>query len=325
CVGPRIDKNTDGPGLGSLGQGGGDFLEEKIKGNTNIRAQHILDALCGDGSATATDLLKSITSVINLWLAGRGLVSKVAMKGVGKEMSKYVSDFQFGVRVSGGTEAVLHSVNKVIDITTRGEGKMSLSISLWVDFLYVHAMRLYIGDTHIWYAIGVQQGDPLDPLLFALVLHPLVHKIKDNCMLLLHAWYLDDGTVIGDPVKVARVLDIIRVSGLCLGLELNIKKTKIFWPLCNGTKLHEGLFPVDIRRQSLGVKLLGGAVSRDTDFISGLVMRRAANAVDLIGLLLQLHDLRAEISAKKEAPVNFLTDPLDGRFTLKPADILIFG
>ncbi|KAL4589776.1 hypothetical protein LXL04_002686 [Taraxacum kok-saghyz] len=34
---------------------------------------------------------------------------------------------------------------------------------------------------------------------------------------------------------------------------------------------------------------------------------------------------RAGISAKKEAPVNFLTDPLEGRSTLRPADILVFG
>ncbi|GJV62960.1 hypothetical protein Tco_1473788 [Tanacetum coccineum] len=34
---------------------------------------------------------------------------------------------------------------------------------------------------------------------------------------------------------------------------------------------------------------------------------------------------RAGISVKKEAPVNFLTDPQDGRFTLRPADILVFG
>nr|GEY05566.1 putative reverse transcriptase domain-containing protein [Tanacetum cinerariifolium]GEY40717.1 putative reverse transcriptase domain-containing protein [Tanacetum cinerariifolium] len=30
-------------------------------------------------------------------------------------------------------------------------------------------------------------------------------------------------------------------------------------------------------------------------------------------------------SAKKEAPVNFLTYPLDGRFTLRPTDVLVFG
>lgn len=34
---------------------------------------------------------------------------------------------------------------------------------------------------------------------------------------------------------------------------------------------------------------------------------------------------RSGISAKKEAHVNFLTDPSDGRSTLRPADILIFG
>ncbi|GJZ74590.1 putative ribonuclease H-like domain-containing protein [Tanacetum coccineum] len=105
-------------------------------------------------------------------------------------------------------------------------------------------------DTHIWFATGVQQGDPLGPLLFALVLHPLVHKIRDSFKLLIHAWYLDDGTVIEDSEK-----------------------------------LREGLFPVDIRRPSLGVKLLGGAVSRDADFISGMAMRRAVNVVDLMNLL----------------------------------------
>nr|GFC92797.1 putative reverse transcriptase domain-containing protein [Tanacetum cinerariifolium] len=34
---------------------------------------------------------------------------------------------------------------------------------------------------------------------------------------------------------------------------------------------------------------------------------------------------RAWLSAKKESPVNFLTDPSDGRSTLRPTDILIFG
>nr|GEU63514.1 hypothetical protein [Tanacetum cinerariifolium] len=157
------------------------------------------------------------------------------------------------------------------------------------------ASRLYIGDTHIWFATGVQQDDPLGPLLFALILHPLLHKIKDNCKLLLHAWYLDDETVIGDSEEVAKVIDIIKVSGPGLGLELNIKKTEIFWPSCNDMKLREGLFPVNIRRPSSGVKLLGGVVSRDTYFINGLAMRRTANAVDLISLLLQLHEPQSEL------------------------------
>ncbi|KAL5702673.1 hypothetical protein ACHQM5_027858 [Ranunculus cassubicifolius] len=34
---------------------------------------------------------------------------------------------------------------------------------------------------------------------------------------------------------------------------------------------------------------------------------------------------RAGVSAKKEAPVNFLTDPQEGRSTLRPADVLVYG
>ena len=32
---------------------------------------------------------------------------------------------------------------------------------------------------------------------------------------------------------------------------------------------------------------------------------------------------RAGVSAKKEAPVNFLTGPREGRSTLRPADVLV--
>ncbi|GKD86610.1 hypothetical protein Tco_1357764 [Tanacetum coccineum] len=149
------------------------------------------------------------------------------MKGVGKEMSKYLSDFQFGVGVSGGAEAILHSVDRVLS-EYYNDGCLAM---LTVDFS--NAFNLVDRST-------------------------LLHEIKDSCKLLLHAWYLDDGTVIGDSEEVTRVLDIIK-------------------------------------KPSSGVKLLGGAVSRDTYFISGLAMRRAANVVDLMGLLPQLHDPQSEL------------------------------
>ncbi|GKC61820.1 hypothetical protein Tco_1089418 [Tanacetum coccineum] len=86
-----------------------------------------------------------------------------------------------------------------------------------------------------------------------------------------------------------------RVEGPRLGLELNIKKTEVFWPSCNGVNVKEGLFPRDIRRPTLGVKLLGGAISRDAGFISSLTVKRASRAVELMSLLPSLRDPQSEL------------------------------
>ncbi|XP_076905077.1 uncharacterized protein LOC143560722 [Bidens hawaiensis] len=142
---------------------------------------------------------------------------------------------------------------------------------------------------------GVQQGDPLGALLFALVLHPLVHRIRDRCKFLFHAWYLDDGTIIGDSKEVANALYIIRAEGPRLGLELNIKKTELFWPMCNGEKVREGLFPCGIGRPVHGVNLLGGAASRDVGFISSLAVKRASRGVELMSYLPRLRDPQCEL------------------------------
>ena len=56
---------------------------------------------------------------------------------------------------------------------------------------------------------GVQQGDPLGPFYFALVLHDLVLTItKDNScqVLLFNAWFLDDGVVAGPSSSVQHVI-----------------------------------------------------------------------------------------------------------------------
>jgi len=80
-----------------------------------------------------------------------------------------------------------------------------------------------------------------------------------------------------------------------LSLELNIRKTEIFWPSCDGNKHRGGLFPAEIGRSTLGVKLLGGSVSRDKGFIEGLAMKRASRTAKLMHLLLQLRDPQSEL------------------------------
>ncbi|GJV99491.1 putative reverse transcriptase domain-containing protein [Tanacetum coccineum] len=214
------------------------------------------------------------------------------LHGANRFLNKFHSDGSFAMLIVDFSNAfnLVDRTTLLHEVRTRCP-----SISLWVDFLYRQSARLYVGDGHIWSTTGVQQGDPLRPLPFALVLHPLVHRIRDCCQLLFHAWYLDDGTIIGDTKEVAKAIDIIRAEGPRLGLELNIKKTEVFWPSCNGVKVKERLFPCDIGRPTLGVKLFGGAVSRDAGFISSLGVKRASRAVELMSLLPSLRDPQFEL------------------------------
>ena len=74
---------------------------------------------------------------------------------------------------------------------------------------------------------GVQQGDPLGPLLFCLVLHQVVCATATDsecASLLFHRWYIDDGVVAGPISAVLRVLSIIKDLGPPLGLHINLSK-----------------------------------------------------------------------------------------------------
>lgn len=52
-------------------------------------------------------------------------------------------------------------------------------ISKWVEFFHSQPPRLYYNDSTLSSTQGVQQGNSLGLLLFALTLHPLVKKNAD--------------------------------------------------------------------------------------------------------------------------------------------------
>ena len=70
-------------------------------------------------------------------------------------------------------------------------------ISRWVYWCYNQPAELRFGHCRILASTGVQQGGPLDPLLFSSVLLQFLgsNPLSENCLLSL--WYLDDGTLLG--------------------------------------------------------------------------------------------------------------------------------
>nr|GEW52973.1 putative reverse transcriptase domain-containing protein [Tanacetum cinerariifolium] len=192
---------------------------------------------------------------------------KVSATMIGHSLDGYLDGLQFGVGVPGGDEAIIHAVNRLVEDHGDDVGISMLLVDFQNAFNLVdRTVMLQEVRLHCPAISRVQQGDPLRPLLFSLVLHPLVCKIGDSFDLCMHAWYLDDGTVAGDTLVVGKVLDLITEDGSCCGLFLNVDKTELFWPKEDPRSRLEGCFPPNISRPLHVVKLLGGPVSVDVDF-----------------------------------------------------------
>ena len=102
---------------------------------------------------------------------------------------------------------------------------------LWSTWCYGQYPILWHTVGSITSESGVQQGDPLGPLLFCLVLHQVVCATATDsecASLLFHRWYIDDGVVAGPITAVLRALSIIKDLGPPLGLHINLSKCELF-------------------------------------------------------------------------------------------------
>ena len=82
---------------------------------------------------------------------------------------------------------------------------------------------LSFGDTVITSARGVQQGDPIGPLAFALAIDPIIQVVNSP----LNVWYLDDGCLGGSAEMVAQDLSRLREGFTAIDLELNPAKCEV--------------------------------------------------------------------------------------------------
>ena len=222
----------------------------------------------------------------------RRLVSKVALSLVKNDAKNYLNPFQFGVGIKSGAEGIIHSVNKYIfdsKIVIKDSSKVILKIDFnnafnsinrskmlsvvkdhfpsifnWTSFCYSNAAKLFCGENIIDCTTGVQQGDPLAPLLFSITLQELLLDLsKKFPNIQINCWYLDDGILIVEGLQVNAILDYFLEVGPSFGLFLNLEK-------CEVISVYNLQNPDHICNNNL-------------DFVNNLVKKIYSNGFEILG------------------------------------------
>jgi len=175
----------------------------------------------------------------------RRLTSKLVNAALTSVAMDHIHPYQLGVGVPGGAEAAISAARQFLDSSPN-------NVLLKLDFTnafntirrdcilesvadispewYRYVKSSYEGSSSLFYegnivesAEGVQQGDPLGPLLFCIV----IRHILASCASAIRLGYLDDLTLGGAPDTVSKDLELVRSTLPLLGLSLNDAKCEV--------------------------------------------------------------------------------------------------
>ena len=170
----------------------------------------------------------------------------MASRAVLERMGSLLAPLQLGFGTSLGAEAAVHSARVYLhhllpdhvllkldfrnafnsirrDKVLEAARESIPELFHYVFSCYSAPSTLFLHGTTLQSAEGVQQGDPLGPLLFCLTIHPLITPLKSE----FRVFYLDDGTIGGAEEEVLRDLQYIECQAAHLGLFLNHAKTEL--------------------------------------------------------------------------------------------------
>uniref|UniRef100_A0A8D9A4C8 Reverse transcriptase domain-containing protein n=1 Tax=Cacopsylla melanoneura TaxID=428564 RepID=A0A8D9A4C8_9HEMI len=177
----------------------------------------------------------------------RRLCAKVCCTVYQEKCRNYFQPFQLGFGTRQGCESIIHATRTFID-ENRGSDFVLLKIDyknafncierdvllkevkehtpemypfLWQ--CYASPSMLFFGHKTIPSQVGCQQGDPTSTLTFSLAIHPIVRMLKSK----LNLFYLDDGTLAGDPKTVLEDVNTLIRESKKIGLTINPTKCEL--------------------------------------------------------------------------------------------------
>lgn len=175
----------------------------------------------------------------------RRIAARLACAAVMEGVGSLLRPHQLGFGTPGGAEIIVHSTRRFISPPEAG-------VMLKLDFanafntvrrqkilnvahehtptLYPLILQAYGSYSHLFFGSevisseeGLQQGDPLAPALFCLVINGLVQSLKSP----INSWYLDDGTFCGPGGTVMEDLRKVIAAESEIGMTLNPSKCEL--------------------------------------------------------------------------------------------------
>ena len=281
------------------------------------------------GSAPVTPLCKRDGGVrpIAVGETLRRLVGKLWMKRISAKAQAYLGDSQVGVAVKGGAEAVVHAVQRAA--TDLGNGRNDVAVLQldlanafnlvsrraflrvvrtefpelfpWVQYTYgANAPWLWYGDIRWRSATGVQQGDPLGPLLFALALRALMDDLDPKIKqwdkesggdgVVLRVFYCDDGVFIAKHKILQRILEYFESPlAKSYGFHLRANKCQVWWPSAPSAEDKYGYPSAVVQKYCTGTRVLQAPIG-DLASIEAMVMDQVKDAELLLEAIADLPD-----------------------------------
>ncbi|KAL5492004.1 hypothetical protein EMCRGX_G017390 [Ephydatia muelleri] len=238
-------------------------------------------------------------------LTGKCLCSLIKYKA-----SEFCQPLQFGVACASGSEKVVHGLRACVDKHWKDDDFAVVKVDMrnafnlvsrqvildecalhfpellpWATWCYAAHPLLWHPMGRIFSETGVQQGDPLGPLLFALVLQKILNAIDadDECIHILYqAWYLDDGTLAGKKSAILRALSLLDSIGPSLGIFINMSKCELF---CKGDTSE---FPPSMKSSHVPHLDLLGAPIGDYLFCGKYAASKRSEALKLLSRLVEV-------------------------------------